>query len=59
MMDTTEIIVVISGVIVIAFVLWYFFGEREPPAVSKVMSGNQLPCLLTHRSLLITHHYFK
>jgi plastocyanin domain-containing protein len=28
-MDMTEIIVVISGVALIALVLWYFFGERE------------------------------
>ncbi len=28
-MDTTEIFVVIGGVAAIAFVLWYFFGERE------------------------------
>ena len=35
-MDTTEIIVVIGGVVSIAFVLWYFFGERE--AVAAVVS---------------------
>ena len=28
-MDTTEIIVVIAGVSLVALVLWYFFGERE------------------------------
>ena len=28
-MDTTEILVVIGGVALIAFVLWYFFGKRE------------------------------
>lgn len=28
-MDTAEIIVVIGGVALIAFVLWYFFGARE------------------------------
>lgn len=29
-MDTTEIIVVVAGVALIAFVLCYFFGEHEP-----------------------------
>ena len=29
-MDTTEIIVVVAGVALIAFVLWFFFGEHEP-----------------------------
>jgi plastocyanin domain-containing protein len=28
-MDSTEIAVIIGGVSAIAFVLWYFFGERE------------------------------
>jgi plastocyanin domain-containing protein len=28
-MDTTEIIVIVGGIAAIAFVLWYFFGERE------------------------------
>lgn len=28
-MDTTEIAVVVSGVALIGFVLWYFFGPRE------------------------------
>ena len=37
-MDKMEIAVVNGGIFLIAFVLWYFFGEREPPAVSKVMS---------------------
>lgn len=27
-MDSTEIVVLIGGIILIAFVLWYFFGER-------------------------------
>ena len=29
-MDATEIGVVVGGVAAIAFVLWYFFGERNP-----------------------------
>lgn len=28
-MDTTEIIVIITGLGSIALTLWYFFGERE------------------------------
>jgi hypothetical protein len=29
MMDSTEILVVFFAVVLIALVLWYFFGERE------------------------------
>jgi hypothetical protein len=27
-LDTTEIFVIIGGIAAIAFVLWYFFGEK-------------------------------
>ena len=40
-MDTTEIIVVIGGVSLIAFVLWYFFGEREATAAVFNEAGVQ------------------
>ena len=40
-MDTTEIIVVIGGIGLIAFVLWYFFGEREATAAVVNESGVQ------------------
>ena len=40
-MDTTEILVVIGGVALIAFVLWYFFGEREGIAAAIGESGTQ------------------
>ncbi len=40
-MDTTEIMVVIGGVALIAFVLWYFFGEREAAAATLGESGVQ------------------
>ncbi len=40
-MDTTEIAVVIGGVALIAFVLWYFFGEREATAAAVTESGVQ------------------
>ena len=40
-MDTTEIVVIISGVALIAFVLWYFFGEREAAAAIVGESGAQ------------------
>jgi len=40
-MDTTEILVVIGGVVLIAFVLWYFFGEREQVAAEQNESGLQ------------------
>lgn len=37
-MDTAEIFVVVGGVATIAFVLWYFFGERE--ATAAVLGGS-------------------
>ena len=40
-MDTTEILVVIGGVALIALTLWYFFGEREGIAAAIGMSGTQ------------------
>jgi len=40
-MDTTEILVVIGGVALIGFVLWYFFGEREAAAATVGDSGVQ------------------
>jgi plastocyanin domain-containing protein len=40
-MDTTEIVVVVAGVALIAFVLWYFFGERERVAARAGAGGVQ------------------
>lgn len=40
-MDATEWGVVIGGVALIAFVLWYFFGEREAVAAQAGVSGVQ------------------
>lgn len=40
-MDTTEIIVIIGGVLLIALTLWYFFGEREAAAAPIGESGMQ------------------
>lgn len=40
-MDWTEIGVVIGGLIAIALVLWYFFGERESVAASFTENGMQ------------------
>ena len=40
-MDTTEILVIICGALSIAFVLWYFFGERERVAAETNESGLQ------------------
>lgn len=34
-MDSTEIIVVISGIGLIILTLWYFFGERENVSTEK------------------------
>ena len=40
-MDTTEIIVVIGGIGLIALTLWYFFGEREQIAAETNETGVQ------------------
>jgi plastocyanin domain-containing protein len=40
-MDTAEIIVVTGGIGLIAFVLWYFFGEREATAAVVNEAGVQ------------------
>jgi plastocyanin domain-containing protein len=40
-MDTTEIIVVIAGVALVALVLWYFFGARERVEASAAGDGVQ------------------
>ena len=40
-MDTTEIIVVIGGIALIALTLWYFFGERDATAATVGESGLQ------------------
>jgi len=39
--DTTEILVVIGGISLIIFVLWYFFGEREQVAATVGEGGMQ------------------
>jgi plastocyanin domain-containing protein len=40
-MDAVEISVIVFGVASIAFVLWYFFGERESVAAALGESGVQ------------------
>lgn len=40
-MDATEIGVLIAGIALIAFVLWYFFGERERVSATLSESGVQ------------------
>jgi plastocyanin domain-containing protein len=40
-MDTTEIMVVVGGLGVVALVLWYFFGEREAVAARSDARGVQ------------------
>lgn len=40
-METIEIGVIVGGVASIAFVLWYFFGERESAAATANESGVQ------------------
>lgn len=40
-METTEILVMIGGIVLIALVLWYFFGERERVTASLSTSGAQ------------------
>jgi plastocyanin domain-containing protein len=40
-MGATEIAVIVTGVSLIALVLWYFFGERERTVASLSQSGVQ------------------
>ena len=40
-MDTTEILVIIGGVGLIALTLWYFFGEREAVSAATNEAGVQ------------------
>lgn len=40
-MDTSEIIVIVGGIGLIGFVLWYFFGEREAANVGANEAGVQ------------------
>ena len=40
-MDTSEILIVIAGLGLIAFVLWYFFGEKQRVAASVTSTGVQ------------------
>ncbi|MFN2400514.1 MAG: cupredoxin domain-containing protein [Gemmatimonadaceae bacterium] len=40
-MDAIEIVVAVVGVGMMAFVLWYFFGEREATAAAVTESGMQ------------------
>ena len=40
-MDRTEVLVVVAGVALIGFVLWYFFGKREAAAANVDESGVQ------------------
>ena len=40
-MDISEWAVLIGGVVAIAFVLWYFFGEREAVAATVTEAGVQ------------------
>ena len=40
-MDASEILVLVGGVAAIAFVLWYFFGERRAVAAAVGEAGVQ------------------
>lgn len=40
-MDISEIIVTVGGIAAIAFVLWYFFGERERVTATLGATGVQ------------------
>ncbi len=40
-MDTSEILVLVAGVLLIVLTLWYFFGERETVEATPVASGIQ------------------
>ncbi len=40
-MDASEIGVIVGGVTLIGFILWYFFGEREKAVAQVAASGVQ------------------
>jgi len=40
-MDTAEIIVTISGIVLIAFNFWFFFGGRDDAPVRATAHSNQ------------------
>ncbi len=40
-MDSSELGVIVGGVVTITFVLWYFFGERESVAAPATEAGVQ------------------
>ena len=40
-MDSTQIAVIVGGLATIAFVIWYFFGERKRTAASVTEGGMQ------------------
>lgn len=40
-MDSTEIIVLTGGIVLIALTLWYFFGEREQVSIAENAAGVQ------------------
>jgi plastocyanin domain-containing protein len=40
-MDSTQIAVMIGGLATIAFVIWYFFGERSRAAAAVTQTGVQ------------------
>lgn len=40
-MDTTEVLVVASGIFAVAFVIWFFFGARRRVAAGVTESGVQ------------------
>lgn len=40
-MDASEIAVLVGGVVAVALILWYFFGEREAVAAEVTSGGVQ------------------
>ena len=41
-MDTAEIFVLISGICLIAFTLWFFFGKREEESPTVTADGKPI-----------------
>lgn len=40
-MDSSEIVVLFSGIVLIALILWYFFGDRAKTEATADLSGVQ------------------
>lgn len=43
-MDSTEIMILLGGIMLIAFTLWFFFGQREAGSTPSATSEGAYAC---------------